>query len=774
MHAFCVLLLLRCAALGGAFAPSLLPSASTSSLWRRDASGHVVSASGAWCPSPWSSESCAWSGSRRILSISREMRVCGHADDEGRDYTRAKLADPSAIIAETEAKIEAIAEEIRVVEGKAEVTEKKIETIEAALSGGAAYLGTTDISEVLVKEHLQLEDERSKLWEEEMRLRDKKLLLGWTNVFRMKELTTAGLVSPSGSESPAPSIGEEIEAVEEETRAAERKVAAVQEEIEAVQKDIEAFGPAVEWGGLSETEKDNWMKWMQLGDKKERLREDRWWICKEQEHVRQKKLLLLNKLPTTAGSVSPSGTRCLGLAHVGIHRTSGAYPHRSTCLCYELPADLSNRLGRSDCLFTGSEPSTPSVGNRVGEEIAAVRKEIRVVEEKIDAVQEKIVAVESAIAEGGAYDGITCSNSLGVEISVFHDYHKRPLWLDKKWLWEKELLVLNKLPPTADSVSPSAANRFEDFGAALPGAVVVNNTLELANDTFFFGTPSLGSKLFIRPCYKDLAELILGGDSSYIAVTGTPGIGKSMFGYYLLYLLRCQGKTVVFQVKRAWYRFSDAGVIKGDYKDFLRAGFLFRNGHDCDSWFLCDPDDRPREMLPGTTVVWASPKKGTVHEFMKQPSAVQYFMPVWSQDELLECRRAVFNHVEGIDVERAFGVVGGVAGAVFDKESLRQIKEGMETYVVGVDVPLLRAAGWLPWARDFVDDIAEALFHVFPGVNNTYKDYTIRLGSDFAEELIVEQVAKNDARTSFQFSRKLGAYPDIRELLDERIFRRFS
>lgn len=80
----------------------------------------------------------------------------------------------------------------------------------------------------------------------------------------------------------------------------------------------------------------------------------------------------------------------------------------------------------------GSEPSMPSVGNRVGEEIAAVRKEIRVVDEKIDAVQEKIVAVESAVAEGGAYDGITDSNSLGVEISVFRKYHKQPLWLDKK------------------------------------------------------------------------------------------------------------------------------------------------------------------------------------------------------------------------------------------------------------------------------------------------------------------------------------------------------
>ena len=39
------------------------------------------------------------------------------------------------------------------------------------------------------------------------------------------------------------------------------------------------------------------------------------------------------------------------------------------------------------------------------------------------------------------------------------------------------------------------------FAAALTGAVVTNNTLELANGTCFLGSPALGSKQFIRPCY---------------------------------------------------------------------------------------------------------------------------------------------------------------------------------------------------------------------------------------------------------------------------------
>ena len=65
--------------------------------------------------------------------------------------------------------------------------------------------------------------------------------------------------------------------------------------------------------------------------------------------------------------------------------------------------------------------------------------------------------------------------------------------------------------------------------------MVTNNALELVNDTFFLGDPMLGSKLFIRPCYKEISEIILDGASSgalrNIVATGTPGIGKTVFGF---------------------------------------------------------------------------------------------------------------------------------------------------------------------------------------------------------------------------------------------------
>lgn len=76
-----------------------------------------------------------------------------------------------------------------------------------------------------------------------------------------------------------------------------------------------------------------------------------------------------------------------------------------------------------------------------------------------------------------------------------------------------------------DPLRVAVDNTATDFGAALTGAVVAEDTLTLANDTLFVGDPMFGSKLFIRTCYKELSEIILGGAWKNMVVTGTPGIG---------------------------------------------------------------------------------------------------------------------------------------------------------------------------------------------------------------------------------------------------------
>ena len=298
---------------------------------------------------------------------------------------------------------------------------------------------------------------------------------------------------------------------------------------------------------------------------------------------------------------------------------------------------------------------------------------------------------------------------------------------------------------------PAAAEKpVADFAAALTKAVVTNNTLELASGTFFLGEPSFESKLYIRLCYKEIAKLILSRTSRNIVVTGTPGIGKSVSGFYLLYRLRREGETVVFERKGNWYRFSDAGAEKGNLSSFESAGYF----DDPDCWYLSDPEDRPKEMFGGRTVVLVSPKYDKVKEFMKQGDAKRLFMPVWDLKELLECQLAVFPDVPDSDVKDRFDVVGGVARAIFNKERFESLKGKILEAARKVDVGVLRDAVDREAKALSTDNIGDTLFHVFPGEEGNYKDCSVSLASSFARDAVVKNVVEKEASALKSF---LGA-----------------
>ena len=89
-------------------------------------------------------------------------------------------------------------------------------------------------------------------------------------------------------------------------------------------------------------------------------------------------------------------------------------------------------------------------------------------------------------------------------------------------------------------------------------------------------------------------------------------------------------------------------------------------------------------------------------------------MPVWSLEELLKCRRVVFPHVLRTDVVKSFGVVGGVARAIFNVGKFELIKDGILTAVGAVDVALLRRAARLSSGQNRIQtsEIGDKLFHI--------------------------------------------------------------
>ncbi|KAF0473030.1 putative crinkler family protein [Gigaspora margarita] len=104
--------------------------------------------------------------------------------------------------------------------------------------------------------------------------------------------------------------------------------------------------------------------------------------------------------------------------------------------------------------------------------------------------------------------------------------------------------------------------------------------LELSRDAYYLlGKDEQGSNistLFIRKCYHHLCNIIFESKKTRWRITGNPGIGKTFFGFYLLYLLSQQRKTVVYHIhSKPPILFSEEGVFSHNvdninaFKDYL-------------------------------------------------------------------------------------------------------------------------------------------------------------------------------------------------------------
>src|ERR1043166_1699296 len=85
---------------------------------------------------------------------------------------------------------------------------------------------------------------------------------------------------------------------------------------------------------------------------------------------------------------------------------------------------------------------------------------------------------------------------------------------------------------------------------AFKNAKMEDIVLDLSEDaSYLLGVDDYSkpiSTLFIRNCYLDLSEIIFNSHGSRWRITGNPGIGKTFYGYYLLYLIAQENGTAIY------------------------------------------------------------------------------------------------------------------------------------------------------------------------------------------------------------------------------------
>ena len=181
------------------------------------------------------------------------------------------------------------------------------------------------------------------------------------------------------------------------------------------------------------------------------------------------------------------------------------------------------------------------------------------------------------------------------------------------------------------------------------------------------------NQLYIRQAYIDIYEMYI-EKNDFILVSGTPGVGKTIFSFYVLYRLL---KAV-----------PDASVLyasaKGNYAVYLEGDNVVvadnqEQFRECATYYMFDCGDGSKMQIDigatsasRKTIVFSSPNKKHYKEYEKsfiyscERKGVIVYMPTWSLMELQFCRRHLFSCITSEGLERRYNLWGGVPRAIFN------------------------------------------------------------------------------------------------------------
>ncbi|POV94437.1 hypothetical protein PSHT_16223, partial [Puccinia striiformis] len=245
-----------------------------------------------------------------------------------------------------------------------------------------------------------------------------------------------------------------------------------------------------------------------------------------------------------------------------------------------------------------------------------------------------------------------------------------------------ELALINHHPSEAQpppTIKSAVEEEITHFWKGLPTANLVGEDewqyLDLKG-AYVLGNPELCHRILVRSVYEELREHI---DESFAkskwVVTGTPGVGKTFFSAYYLWVAACEGRTVVWQPfqtqpgGRPTYLLTSDGVERVAYGSPELYTLLMANLHSC-----------------------APPGLSSSH-ILKQSRSDSLFMPPWSYEELQHCKAILYQKLPTTLMDRLYDWYGGVPQYVLARASDEFTGNGgNEDAAVGTVVAILKKA----------------------------------------------------------------------------------
>ena len=181
------------------------------------------------------------------------------------------------------------------------------------------------------------------------------------------------------------------------------------------------------------------------------------------------------------------------------------------------------------------------------------------------------------------------------------------------------------------------------------------------------------NRLFVRDSYQSIASSIQPGINKTI-ITGTPGIGKSLFLIYLLWKLVKAGKRVLFVYHPVTIYYDGQG---GVFELTSLPSVVDHSFWTSDLWCLFDAKGKQESHISAFPYEWCtfvlstSPRREMVNDFKKPPRPQVFYMPIWTDTEL-ETISPCFSAV--IDWHNRFKILGGIPRYVLEDSKYEPTK----------------------------------------------------------------------------------------------------
>ena len=249
------------------------------------------------------------------------------------------------------------------------------------------------------------------------------------------------------------------------------------------------------------------------------------------------------------------------------------------------------------------------------------------------------------------------------------------------------------------------------------------NNSDLSEDGKVLTIPSTNEgippyEFYVRECWVKIYNLIYKGykygDMHDFVVTGSPGIGKSLFSYYAMW--RCMkeenfsGFYWETEKGRALYYSPLHGISIVTVRKYRSIPHFVDLQEKTTPSFLCSP----------CRVLFSS-HPDRIKAILKGDNAKGFVQPPWTLTEILDAHSRIRRYRENVDlntVKSQFHIYGGVPRYVFVKRAngdgaMRAAIDVKEAYIIGGRMysELL--------VRD--DDISHMIMHLYP-INNV--DYS--------------------------------------------------